>query len=331
MDTPVAFLIFNRPDSTRKVFEAIRRAKPKQLLVVADGARSDHPGEVELCLATRAIIKEVDWDCQVFKNYSEVNLGCGPRQATGISWVFDQVEEAIILEDDCLPHPSFFPFCETLLNTYRDDERVMHIAGTNFQFRRQQSPYSYYFSRYAHCWGWASWRRAWQHFDFSMQQWPMLRSQDWLTTCLDSQRTAAFWDRAFDGVYGQDKVHIWSYQWMFSCWSQHGLTILPSVNLISNIGFHPGATHTNTTSDRSPFANMQIEAISLPLRHPPYIMRDAEADDFTQNTYYDLALHIRAMWKLQRMLGVKPTWFQQIPATETGPCPMRPVNQRNRF
>ena len=312
MDTPVAFLIFNRPDSTRKVFEAIRRAKPKQLLVVADGARDDRPGETELCLATRAIIKDVDWDCQVFKNYSEVNLGCGPRQATGISWVFDQVEEAIILEDDCLPHPSFFPYCETLLDTYRDDERVMHIAGTNFQFGRQKWPHSYYFSRYAHCWGWASWRRAWQHFDFSMKHWPILRSQDWLTHCLDSHRTAAFWDRAFDGVYRQDKVHIWSYQWMFACWSQHGLSILPSVNLISNIGFHPGATHTNTTADRSPFANMRIEEIPLPLRHPPYMMRDAAADAFTQNTYYDLALRIRALWKMQRMIGVKPLWFQQI-------------------
>ena len=311
MDTPVAFLIFNRPDSNRKVFEAIRRAQPKQLLVVADGARTDRPGEAELCLATRAIIEEIDWDCEVLHNYSAVNLGCGLRQATGISWVFEQVEEAIILEDDCLPHPSFFPFCEALLQTYRNDERVMHIAGTNFQFGRQTLPHSYYFSRYAHCWGWASWRRAWQHFDFSMKHWPTLRSQDWLTNYLKSHHAAAFWERTFDGVYRQDKVHIWSYQWMFACWSQNGLTILPDVNLISNIGFHPGATHTNTTSDRSPFANMKVAEARLPLKHPPYLVRDAQADMLTQNTYYDLALHIRLIWKLRRTLGVKPVWAQQ--------------------
>jgi hypothetical protein len=314
MDTPVAFLIFNRPDSTRRVFEAIRRARPKQLLVVADGARSDHPTDAELCQATRAVIKEVDWDCQVLLNYADVNLGCGLRQSTGISWVFEQVEAAIILEDDCLPHPSFFPYCEALLHAYRDDERVMHIAGTNFQFGREPSLYSYYFSRYAHCWGWASWRRAWQHFDFSMKLWPQFRSQQWLAGCLETQRALAFWHRAFDGVYSQDKMHIWSYQWMFACWSQNGLSILPKVNLISNIGFYPGATHTNTPSDRSPFANMRVEELTLPLQHPPYVMRNVEADAFTQMTYYDLALYIRAMWKVQRMLGVKPAWFrQQVP------------------
>jgi hypothetical protein len=309
METPVAFLIFNRPESTRRVFEVIRQARPKKLLVVADGPRSDRPDDQASCLAARAIIQAVDWDCEVLKNYSEVNLGCGPRQATGISWVFDQVEAAIILEDDCLPDPSFFPYCEALLDTYKDDERVMHIAGTNFQFGQRQLLHSYYFSRYAHCWGWASWRRAWKHFDFSMTIWPHLRSQGWLTGFLDCKRTAAFWDQAFEGVYHQDKVHIWSYQWMFACWAQNGLTILPNVNLISNIGFHPEATHTNTTPDKSPFANMRVEKIELPLDHPPYMFQNVEADNFTQNTYYDLALPTRAKWKLQRMLGLKAASF----------------------
>ena len=134
MKTPVAFLIFNRPDTTAKVFEAIRQAKPPKLLVVADGPRSDNPSEAEKCQAAREIIEQVDWECEVLTNYSDVNLGCKTRVSSGLDWVFDNVEEAIILEDDCLPHPSFFPFCEKLLDNYRDDKRIMDIRRNNMQY-----------------------------------------------------------------------------------------------------------------------------------------------------------------------------------------------------
>ena len=174
LTTPVAFLIFNRPDTTARVFEAIRQAKPPKLLVVADGPRPDRPDDVEKCKAARAIIDRVDWACEVLTNYSDLNLGCGKRPATGITWVFEQVEEAIIFEDDCLPHPSFFRFCEELLNYYRHDERIMVISGNNFQFGRNRTDDSYYFSRYNHIWGWASWRRAWEYFDYDLKLWPKI-------------------------------------------------------------------------------------------------------------------------------------------------------------
>ena len=161
LKTPVAFIIFNRPSLTQIVFNTIRQAKPKQLFVIADGAR--FPEEKEKCQQARDIIRQVDWDCEVLANYSDVNLGCGKRISSGISWVFEHVEAAIILEDDCLPHLSFFRYCENLLDYYRDDERVMAIGGDNFQDGNKKTPYSYYFSKYPHVWGWATWRRAWKH------------------------------------------------------------------------------------------------------------------------------------------------------------------------
>nr|MBA3765731.1 glycosyltransferase family 2 protein [Acidobacteriota bacterium] len=175
MNVPVALIIFNRADTTARVLAEIAKARPSKLLVIADGPRADHPDDAEKCLAARAAIDRVNWDCEVLTNYSEVNLGCGARPSSGLDWVFENVAEAIILEDDCLPHPTFFPFCAELLERHRDDERVMMISGDNFQFGRKRTQYSYYFSRYTHTWGWATWRRAWRYFDREIKLWPALR------------------------------------------------------------------------------------------------------------------------------------------------------------
>lgn len=180
LNTPVAFIIFNRPDTTRRVFEMIRQAQPPKLLVIADGARENHPSDRQNCAAAKGIIAEVDWDCEVTTNYSDRNLGCRDRLASGLNWVFEQVPEAIILEDDCLPHSSFFRFCEEMLLKYRNDNRIMHIGGNNFQMQKSRTNDSYYFSRYNHCWGWASWGRAWQHYDVDMKLWNLIKDGDWL-------------------------------------------------------------------------------------------------------------------------------------------------------
>ncbi|NCR59703.1 MAG: glycosyltransferase family 2 protein [Microcystis aeruginosa LL13-06] len=287
LTTPVAFLIFNRPDTTARVFEAIRQAKPPKLLVVADGPRPDRPDDVENCKAARAIIDKVDWDCAVLKNYSEVNLGCGKRPATGITWVFEQVEEAIIFEDDCLPHPTFFRFCEELLNYYRHDERIMVISGNNFQFGRSRTNYSYYFSRYNHIWGWASWRRAWKYFDYDLKLWPKIKNENWLTSILEDKTAVKYWTKNFQRTY-EGEPTVWDYRWTFACWIQNGLTILPNVNLVSNIGFGEGATHTS--SSKSKVANLPVEEMIFPLKHPPFLLRHVEADDFTHNNIFYVSL-----------------------------------------
>ncbi|GBL12549.1 hypothetical protein MSj_04069 [Microcystis aeruginosa Sj] len=295
LTTPVAFLIFNRPDTTARVFEAIRQAKPPKLLVVADGPRPDRADDIEKCKAARAIIDGVDWDCQVLKNYSEVNLGCGKRPATGITWVFEQVEEAIILEDDCLPHPTFFRFCEELLGYYRHDERIMAISGDNFQFGRKRTDYSYYFSRYNHIWGWASWRRAWKYFDYDLKLWPKIRQEDWLTSILENRKVVEYWTKNFQRTYEGDAT-VWDYRWTFACWIQNGLTILPNVNLVSNIGFGEDATHT--IGGKSRVANLPVKAMNFPLKHPPFLLRQGEADDFTYRNLFESSLFSRFLRKL---------------------------------
>ncbi|MFM6024920.1 MAG: glycosyltransferase family 2 protein, partial [Dolichospermum sp.] len=187
LKTPVCFIIFNRPDVTQRVFQKISEAKPPKLLVIADGPRIDKVGEEQKCAATRAIIDQVDWECQVLTNYSDINLGCRKRIYTGLDWVFSQVEEAIILEDDCLPDSSFFRFCEELLEKYRDHPRIMLVCGQNLQFGQQRRNYSYYFSRYSHCWGWATWKSAWQYYDDTMELWPQVRDENWLFDILQDE------------------------------------------------------------------------------------------------------------------------------------------------
>jgi hypothetical protein len=282
--TPVALIIFNRPDTTQRVFETIRQAKPPLLLVVADGPREEKPGEAEKCAAARAIIEGVDWDCEVLKNYSEINLGCRRRVASGLDWVFDTVEETIVLEDDCVPHPTFFRFCEELLDRYRHDRRIMSISGQNVQFGRRRTEYSYYFSRYTHCWGWASWRRAWQHYDLDMKLWSEVRDGNFLSDILEDPKAVKDWTRTFQLTY-EEKLNTWDFQWTFACWLQSGLSILSNVNLVSNIGHGRAGTHTSDVS--SPYSNMPVEAMTFPLKHPPFVIRDSQADNFTQDTHYD--------------------------------------------
>jgi len=284
LKTPVAFIIFKRPQETERVFAEIRKVKPQKLLVVADGPRSDRPGEDQDCARARAIIDRVDWDCEVLKNYADVNLGCRRRVSSGINWVFDTVEEAIIIEDDCLPHPTFFRFAEELLERYRDDRRMMSISGQNVQFGRKRTDYSYYFSRYTHCWSWASWRRAWQHYDLDMKLWPEIRDGNFLEDVLGDSHAAKVWTNSFQLCY-EGKIDTWDFQWTFASFIQNGMNILANVNLASNIGHGTGGTHTNDVN--SPYSNMPVEAITFPMKHPPFAIRDMQADKFTENTIYD--------------------------------------------
>lgn len=282
LKTPVAFIIFNRPETTKRVFAEIAKARPQKLLVIADGPRADHPDDIEKCVAVRAIIDSVNWNCEVLKNYSDMNLGCKRRVSSGLDWVFDTVEEAIILEDDCLPHPTFFRFCEEMLEKYRHDERIAMISGNNHQFGRKRTEYSYYFSRYTHIWGWASWRRAWDNYDVDMKIWPEIRDGGWLEDLLGAKRSVWYWKYIFENVY-KGKIDTWDYQWIFSCWIQNALAILPNVNLVSNIGFGMKAVHTKV---KNKFAHMEIEPMSFPILHPDYILRDSKADFFVENKMF---------------------------------------------
>lgn len=282
LSTPVVMLIFNRPGTTARVFAEIVKAKPKQLFVVADGPRPDRPDDVGQCAATRAIVEQVDWDCELTVNYASTNLGLRRRVAGGLDWVFAQVEEAIILEDDCVPDPTFFRFCQELLTRYRDDERIMVVSGNNFQHGRRYSEDSYYFSRYNHCWGWATWRRAWTLYDDEMREWPEMRCRRQLRAVLERNDAVRYWTRIFDRTYSGE-YNSWAYRWTYSCWCHTGLTILPAVNLVSNIGFGPLATHTKSNGRELAVPTTPLE---FPLRHPICFMRQVAADAFTQRYYF---------------------------------------------
>lgn len=293
--TPVIFLIFRRPDLTACVFELIRQAKPTKLLVVADGPRNAE--EVVLCQQARAVTENIDWDCEVLRNYSEINLGCRERVSSGITWAFERVEEAIILEDDCLPHPSFFHYCETLLKFYRHDERIMVVSGNNFQDGQQRTSYSYYFSKYNHCWGWATWRRAWKHWEFNPSKWVEFRDEGLMRSVCDDPYEEKYWTNIFSNLFLEGKPDTWDYPWTFACWSQGGLTALPSINLVSNIGFGNRATHT---AGESKFSKMPVEEIATIL-HPPFVVQHKEADQYTFDYVFGGIYQRQANSKLDRI------------------------------
>lgn len=250
------------------MLEALREAKPKQLFVVADGPRSSHPEDQDLCQQTRALIDEmVDWDCEVHRDFSQENLGCGMRPHTGINWAFQHVEQAIILEDDCVPDPSFFPYCEELLTRYANDERVMHISGTTYTSEEKSISESYFFSNFPACWGWATWKRAWNHYSFRAEGWESLRETDWIQSIIGEPLVEASWAKQFDKAVANDGSYAsWDYQWGYSCWAKSGLSIFPRVNLISNVGFGELATHMHGNDD--PLGHLPTFEIESPLSHP---------------------------------------------------------------
>jgi hypothetical protein len=304
MEVPVAVFLYKRPELARKVFKAIAQVEPKVLFLIADGPRSEQ--EEAACAAARSVKEEVNWPCEVVTNFSPTNLGCKRRMSSGISWVFDQVPEAIILEDDTVPHETFFRFCEELLQYYRNDERVMFISGDNFDFGHTATSFSYYFSRFTHVWGWASWRRAWKFYDVEMKQWNNLRSTGWLENLFSEKEVIAYWRSIFDRVY-RGEIDTWDYQWLFTCWRQNGLSILPQVNLVTNIGFGSEGTHTFEPSNM--LANLPYFEMQFPLRHPRDMIRNIEADERMLKTLFcrpkprQPSLWTRAVRKSYRILS----------------------------
>ena len=276
LQTAVLFLVFNRPDTTAKVFEAIRKAKPPRLYLAADGPRMSRVGEAEKVARVREIATAVDWPCEVRTLFREENLGCKSAVSGAISWFFEYEEQGIVLEDDCLPNPEFFTFCEKLLERYSMDDRVSVITGNNFQDSHQRGDASYYFSKYNHCWGWATWRRAWQNYQGDLPFWhDWSRSGDWFKHTPDPVE-GRYWAQIFERV-GAGQTDSWAYPWTASVWHHGGLTATPNVNLVSNIGFGPDSTHT--ASVNSPLANMPTLSLGE-LTHPLVVVQDVVADRY---------------------------------------------------
>lgn len=284
LDVPIAFLVFNRPELTKQVFACIRAARPKELFVIADGPR--HADEEAACHRTREIATDVDWDCVLHTNFSEPNLGCGKRVSSGLTWLFEHCEQAIILEDDCLPDPTFFLFCAELLAKYRDDDKVAMISGDNFLQgypEAGKSSDSYYFSQFTHIWGWATWRRAWNNYDFEMKDWPAARETGWLRQTFGSGPQSEMWRGNFDAVHSR-ALDTWDFQWQYVILRHNACVALPAVNLISNIGFGESATHTKVATSQ---ARLETGSIVFPLNHPNVVARDVARDLYTFETVFN--------------------------------------------
>ncbi|MFK8115542.1 MAG: glycosyltransferase family 2 protein [Rubripirellula sp.] len=302
LDVPVAFIVFNRPDLTRRTYAAIRRAQPKNLCIISDGPRPDRVGEADLVRQSREIAESCDWACDVSTFYSEINLGCGRRVSSGISGVFEQHERAIIIEDDCEVGASFFEYCSALLDRYSEDRRVMAVSGDNFHHNQKVGDASYYFSKYPHCWGWASWRRAWQHYDHALESWPVFRESQNLAALCDNFVELDYWTRMFDAVH-EGRIDTWDFTWTLACWMNHGLTAIPNVNLVSNLGFGVDATHTLASSQ---FAELPIGQLG-PLVHPDCVSRSYAADK-----KLDLQMFSRGKLRPRHLIRLGKNWSKAL-------------------
>ena len=241
MTVPVLLLIFNRPDTTKKVFDIIRQVKPSKLFVASDGPREGNSNDERLCKQARNITEQVDWECDVKYLYRDKNLGCRVAISSGIDWFFEYVDEGIILEDDCLPSKSFFCFCQELLEKYRDDERVMQINGNYYLDGLMEFKESYYFSALNACWGWATWKRAWKQFDSEMTGYHDFKKAGSIKKYF-KDKDISDWMESYLDEAAMPNCNIWSTQWSYAIIKSNGLSITPTVNFVQNIGFTKEAT-----------------------------------------------------------------------------------------
>ena len=263
LQTAVLFLVFNRPDTTTRVFEAIRRAKPPRLYVASDGARLNQQGEQELVETVRQIATSVDWPCEVNTLFRKENLGCKQAVSEGISWFFKQEDQGIILEDDCLPSQSFFWFCERMLNEFKSNSVVMHIGGHTPK-HLQGNSFSISFTRATHIWGWATWANRWTQYTADLpvndEELNTLTNYEYF---VKKQATKARVETLKKIMRGE--IDTWDYQWNFTVRTSSGLGIRPGVNLVENIGHgHKDAAHTKSKQVQHKASEININDIEIP-------------------------------------------------------------------
>lgn len=296
---PLLLITWRRPDTLRKVIDAIRPVSPTLIYVACDGPRTERPNEVEAVAATRWVIdNEINWPCQIERLYFESNQGCsiGPIQA--ISWFFEQVEEGIILEDDCVPHPDFFAYCAALLERYKLDQRVWCISGNCYLNFHPVTSADYFFSRYTLTWGWATWKDRWQHYNSHLVCWPSLRNSGLFQQLFEDRYEAAYWAEIFERTYRREEpITWWDYQWFYAALSRGALTATPVRNLVSNIGFGEGATHT-----LNPDTPIQPALPLGPITHPEFVLRHRDADTYTYAHLYG-GIRRRRLRTLQARVG----------------------------
>jgi hypothetical protein len=278
--TPVLIIAYRRSDTTRRVLDALRKVRPSHLYVACNAPHPAKPAEVALCNEVRGLFDQIDWPCQQTRLFREVHLSARDSISGAITWFFQNVERGIILEDDCVPSTSFFPFVEELLDRYAEDKRIGMISGDNFQFGHQRGQASYYFSRNSHIWGWATWRDRWADYDLQMRNWPECRRQ--VLGALNGAMQRKYWGWIMDRTHA-GQIDTWDYQWVYTNWLHNRVNVMPQLNMVSNIGFGNMANHTHQITQD---ANIPAAEISFPLTHPDSFIPSREADDYTFRKSY---------------------------------------------
>lgn len=302
MQVPVLYIIFNRLDAVKNSFEAIRVAQPSRLYIAADGPRKSREGEAGRCEEVRRwVLSHIDWDCEVHQRFQETNVGCGRHPASAISWLFENEECGIILEDDCVASPSFFPFVDEMLEKYKDDKDISIVCGSNFDkmHRFQAKEADYFFSKISYTWGWATWKRNWMDYDYTMQAWNTTNKSRLLKWLFDEPEYREYWRYIFDTTALRQPEDIWDYQFFFSCYRKRQMAIVPNVNLISNIGDGTDATHTNESNGR---LGMEVKDLTFPLKHPAKKVRNEAYDCHLQEVCYGRVQVVPPFTKLKRRI-----------------------------
>lgn len=270
----VLLIIFNRPDTTFKVFNEIRKAKPSKLYISADGPRSNNHKDEILCAEAKSITELIDWECKIITNYNQVNKGCKIAVSDAISWFFSNEEQGIILEDDCLPAEGFFIFCDSMLELYRNDTRISLISGSNLNQSDISKSESYHFSRFTAIWGWASWRRVWNKYDRELSNYTEQDVKTFLGDLFNDRFLLDIWVKLFRDLKS-NKIDTWDFQFGIMNFFEGTLSIVPNVNLISNIGFREDATHTPDSGNKH--ANLPTGELNQ-IYHPKFVLPDSRAD-----------------------------------------------------
>lgn len=293
-DTPILLIIFNRPDKVRRLIDSLRAIKPTKIYISADGPRDSVPADTELCKQARAMVSQINWPCEVITNFHERNTGSdfGPEKA--LNWFFDNVDEGIILEDDCSPHPDFFHFAKEMLSRYRSNEQIMLISGNNFQNGIIRGDGNYYFSKYPSTWGWASWKRAWNHYDTNTTAYDDFLEKEKINTICQSNAEKKFFLKFFNQIHTH-KIEHWDIKWIFTIWNNDGIAIIPNVNLVQNVGFGKDATHTIKHDDTMVIKASPLEKIV----HPSIITVNKEADAYLFKHIYEFTLTKKFLYLIE--------------------------------
>lgn len=299
MDVAILLLIWKRPEHTKRVIGSIRKVAPKRIYISSDGPKKNDKNNQKLVNITREeVLREINWECNIFTNFSEENQGCKLAVSKGIDWFFDHEDEGIILEDDCLPNTYFYQYCKVLLEKYRNDNRIWAICGNGYQNKNSFSGESYFLSKYVDVWGWATWKRCWELYDRDIKTWEVNRSNNILKNVFDKKREFDYWIKIFDKLYFKREPDTWDYQWQYACFINSGMSCMPYINLVENIGFGCGATHTLNIPITEKLDIKKLGKVKFPLIHPAVFLKSKECDEKIENEFF-------SGYSIMSMIGFK--------------------------